>query len=324
MRWPLALLAVAGLLLAMALIVTVPPSSGQATETWYARDTTNEAQTQCNYNFDLSLTAGSSANSTNIVGNGEVACFYTPTLSGTRTAGTWQAFVELTATGTGGNPAAIIRVHIVSATGTVGDQICTFTTGQNPSGEYDGCSSAEGQRTLTSERIRLSIERSGGGAKQLDVHYNGAPGGSADTRIVIPEETACSALTVTSSDPAGQLWFNETVEPDGQPFTTEYNVSASFQDGTTPALRVQNDGSANCDITLRLLSDPGTGRSMKWNTTNDAPWPEDAARKVPLDPSSVTVCSGVAPGGFCDIWLWVDFEDALGGSVSVTLRVESA
>ncbi|MFQ5838864.1 MAG: hypothetical protein ACE5HJ_08830, partial [Thermoplasmata archaeon] len=92
----------------------------------------------------------------------------------------------------------------------------------------------------------------------------------------------CAAITVTTSDPSGQLWFNETVEPDGQPYTTQYNVSASFQDGTTPAIRVTNDGAGTCDITIRLMSDPGTGRSMKYNTTNSAPWPGDASRDVPV------------------------------------------
>jgi hypothetical protein len=133
----------------------------------------------------------------------------------------------------------------------------------------------------------------------------------------------CAAITVTTSDPAGQLWFNATVEPDGLAYTTQMNVSASYQDATTPALRVTNDGSGSCDITLRLMSDPGTGRSMKYNATNSAPWPGDTTKEVPLDPSSMTVCSAVASGGTCDVWLWVDYENALGGQTVVSLRVES-
>ncbi len=133
----------------------------------------------------------------------------------------------------------------------------------------------------------------------------------------------CGALTVTTSDPSGQLWFNETVEPDGQAFTTQVNVSASFQTSAIPALNVTNDGSGSCSITLRLMSDPGAGRSMKYNTTNSAPWPEDTSKEVPVDPSSVTACTGVASGGTCDIWLWVDYENALGGQLTLTVRVES-
>ncbi|MFQ5552265.1 MAG: hypothetical protein ACE5EW_00835 [Thermoplasmata archaeon] len=134
---------------------------------------------------------------------------------------------------------------------------------------------------------------------------------------------ACDSVTVTTSDPAGQLWFNETVEPDGLPLTTQLNVSASFQTGATPALSVTNDGTATCDISIRLMSDPGIGRSLKFNTTNSAPWPSDAAQEVPIHPSIVTVCSSVAPSGVCDIWLWADYENAWGGSTLADVRVET-
>ena len=134
---------------------------------------------------------------------------------------------------------------------------------------------------------------------------------------------ACDSVTVTTSDPAGQLWFNETVEPDGLPLTTQLNVSASFQSGAAPALSVTNDGTATCDVTLSLLSDPGIGRSLKFNTTNSAPWPSDATREVPINPSSATVCSSVAPSGVCDIWLWADYENAWGGQTLADVRVET-
>lgn len=147
--------------------------------------------------------------------------------------------------------------------------------------------------------------------KLVALHVKDAPVGS------------CDALTVVASDPSGQLWFNESVEPDGVPYTTQVNVSASGQSGATPGLRVTNDGGVACDITIRLLSDPGTGRSLKFNTSNNAPWPSDSSREVPLDPSRVTVCTGVAPAGVCDIWLWVDYENALGGQTVVDVRVET-
>ncbi len=147
---------------------------------------------------------------------------------------------------------------------------------------------------------------------------------SCNTRLATPDVVGgCDTLTLFTSDPAGQLWFNETVEPDGLPFTTQVNLSASFQTGATPALSVTNDGSINCDVTIRFMSDPGTGRSLKFNTTNNAPWPADASKEVPLDPSSVTACSSVAPGGTCDIWLWADYESALGGQTVADVRVET-
>ncbi len=148
---------------------------------------------------------------------------------------------------------------------------------------------------------------------------------SCNSRLVTPDlvVSGCDALTVTTSDPAGQLWFNETVEPDGIALTTQFNVSASFQTGATPALSVTNDGSGTCDITIRLLSNPGVGRSMKFNTTDSAPWPADISKEVPLDPSIVTACASVASGGTCDIWLWADYESAWGGQAVLDIRVES-
>ena len=87
------------------------------------------------------------------------------------------------------------------------------------------------------------------------------------------EETPgyCDALTVATSDPAGQLWFSKPVEPDRIPYTTQVNASAFFQDGSTPALSVRNDGSGTCDITIRLMSNSGTGRSMKFNNYEQRP-----------------------------------------------------
>ena len=224
-------------------------------------------------------------------------------------------------TGTSTNPS----IAIASATG----EIVLDTVSE---GDSRVCTVGAGQ----SERWNLNDGGGAGGARGCGSTESGAA--SVTMNWTFPESVpwsisavslrpapaaSCDAITVTTSDPAGQLWFNETIEPDGIPFTTQVNVSASFQDGTTPALSVTNDGSATCDITLRLMSDPGTGRSLKFNTTNNAPWPSDASKEVPLDPSSVTVCTSVAPAGTCDIWLWADFQNALGGQSLADVRVES-
>ncbi|MFQ5985797.1 MAG: hypothetical protein ACE5KQ_00365 [Thermoplasmata archaeon] len=194
-------------------------------------------------------------------------------------------------------------------------------------------------RTSPVDAVSFGSERTiSDGSEGIDYLSAGVKDWGADSKIPLAyttqttflvrfheadEVTGCEALTLVTSDPAGELWFNETVEPDGLPFTTQVNVSASFQGGATPALSVTNDGTGTCNITIRLLSDPGTGRSMKFNTTDSAPWPSDVSKEVPLDPSSVTVCSGVGPSGTCDIWLWADFDDALGGQAVANVRVES-
>ncbi len=144
------------------------------------------------------------------------------------------------------------------------------------------------------------------------------------TLFVLDLETGaatCDALTVVTSDPNGQLWFNETVEPDGLPWTTQNDVPASFQDGTTPALRVTNDASIACDISVKLMTDAPSGATLKGDTDNNPV----GATTIPTDPSTYVACSAVAASGTCDIWLWTDYLDAgLLLDVSRTLRVESA
>lgn len=299
------------------------------TETWYARDTANTPLTDCTRNRDLSLSQGA-ADTTFQMANGDTACFETGSLTVTIETGDWSTFVDFDRSGgVPPDPTVDVAVEIVDATsGTLVETVasCTGLVVDGNNIEHECTVAGVPQKALDEDRVRLTITANVGGPRQPILKYNGG-GTTHDTRIVIPQGAApgsCDALTVVTSDPADQLWFNETVEPDGQAFTTEANVSASFQNGTTPALQVTNDGTADCDITLRLLSDPGTGRSMKFNVTSNAPWPDDAAREVPVDPSNVTACTGVASGGTCDIWLWVDYENALGGSLSVTLRVESA
>ena len=226
----------------------------------------------------------------------------------------------------GGRDTFAARVVITNAVGAEQSTVVDFGSGivtQGPNSDQTlTVNKATPTTLLATERLSVFIIHEGD--EQFDLRI-GNFGGTCNSRLVTPDlvVTGCDALSVTTSDPAGQLWFNVTVEPDGIPFTTQVNVSASFQTGVTPALSVTNDGSGTCDITIRLTSNPGTGRSMKFNTTNSAPWPADVSKEVPLDPSSVTVCSSVVSGGTCDIWLWADYENALSGQTLADVRVET-
>ncbi len=134
---------------------------------------------------------------------------------------------------------------------------------------------------------------------------------------------SCDAITVNTSDASGSLYFNETIEPDGLPWTTEENVSASYQTGAVPALSVTNDASIACDISVKLITDAPSGATLKYSDTSTAPNPGD--NTVPTDPSSVTVCSDIAASGTCDIWLWTDYSNAgVMTDISRTIRVESS
>ncbi len=238
-------------------------------------------------------------------------------------AGVWTLILDWDA---GGLDTFAARVVITNAVGAEQSTVVNFGSGivtQGPNSDQTlAVNKATPTTLLATERLSVFIIHDGD--EQFDLRI-GNFDVTCNSRLVTPDVVAdgCAALTVTTSDPAGQLWFNETVEPDGIALTTQFNVSASFQTGATPALSVTNDGSETCDITIRILSNPGVGRSMKFNTTNSAPWPADVSKEVPLDPSTVTVCASVASGGTCDIWLWVDYENAFSGPSVVDVRVET-
>ncbi len=239
-------------------------------------------------------------------------------------AGAWTLILDWDA---GGLDTFAARVVITNAVGAEQSTVADFGSGivtQGPNSDQTlTINKATDTTLLVTERLAVFIIFDGD--EQFDLRI-GNFDGTCNSRLVTPPEVAgvaCDALTVVTSDPAAQLWFNETVEPDGIPFTTQLNVSASFQTDATPALSVTNDGTATCDVTIRLMSNPGIGRSLKFNTSNSPPWPTDTSREVPLTPSSVTVCSSVAPAGTCEIWLWADFENALWGQALADVRVET-
>ncbi len=238
-------------------------------------------------------------------------------------AGVWTLILDWDA---GGLDTFAARVVITNAVGAEQSTVVDFgslivTQGPN-SDQTLTVNKATPTTLLATERLSVFIIHDGD--EQFDLRI-GNFDLTCNSRLVTPDLVAdgCAALTVATSDPAGQLWFNETVEPDGIPFTTQLDVNATFQNAGTPALSVTNDGAGTCDITIRLISDPGIGRSMKFNTTNSAPSPADASKEVPLDPSSVTVCTSVASGGTCDIWLWADYENAVSGQTLADVRVET-
>lgn len=311
-----------------SVLLIIPYSVLAQTETWYARNTAADVLScGSDLNKDASTTQGTAVATHTL--DGTYDYWYADSGPKTIQAGGWNVSFWTTTAG-GGGPAAKVTVVIerVDSSCTVQQSILSEEIGMSKgtTKEYTTTGSNPGSVTLASgERIIFRFAKTSG-TRQVDLRYDYDATNQADTRMIHPTESGgtCDAITVDTSDPAGDLWFNETIEPDGNPWTTELNISASYQTGVTPALNVTNDASISCDITIKLMSTPGTGRSMKYNTTNNAPWPTDSSKEVPVDPSSVTVCTSVASSGLCQIWLWVDYEDAAGGNEVITVRVESA
>ena len=131
----------------------------------------------------------------------------------------------------------------------------------------------------------------------------------------------CEALTVVITNPSGQLFFNAMTDTPVGGLWQEENVSEDFQTASAASVNVTNDDTVGvCDVTLELLTDPGTGRTMKFSTTSTPPDP--GINTVPFG-SNVTVISGLAIGATVNIWLWIDLADSQGGQVTPTLRVDT-
>ncbi len=323
MRWRAVAFALAIITASLAYSIYIPPAHAALTHHFRSGNVSDDGEITEAATNRGNLEGGSGA----VCGefrtdDGESSKLYDIKQAITYASGTWQVIIDNSRDDT----AAALRIVVTNNVGAELRNIHDFgvvTIGT--AGDDTHTANGVPEQTLTaSERLAVILVNQNDG-NQIRIGIDNV-NASCNSRLVSPDEPApaCDAITVVTADPAGEEFFTETVEPDGIPFTTQVNVSASFQDGTTPALSVTNDGTATCDVTLRLMSAPGIGRSLKFNTTNIAPWPADVSKEVPLDPSSVTVCASVSSGGTCDIWLWADYENALAGQSVVDVRVETA
>ncbi len=131
----------------------------------------------------------------------------------------------------------------------------------------------------------------------------------------------CEALTVVITNPSGQLFFNGSTDDPIGGLWQEENVSEDFQEQlSTSAINITNDDTAGaCDVTLELLTSPGSGRTMKFNTTSTAPTPD--FNNIPVG-SNITIVN-LASEATQAIWLWIDLDDSQGGQATPTLRVDT-
>ncbi|MDP3992199.1 MAG: hypothetical protein Q8P79_01680, partial [Nanoarchaeota archaeon] len=161
-------------------------------ETWYARSDSSGLSNCITLNNAFSQTAGGTATSIAMGTANEPSCWYTPARSATIDTGIWEAFVEFTTTGTGQGSPASFTVDITFSNGTIKESIASCTTGNNPTGELNCTVSGVPQKTLSNDRIRLSVQKDAG-ARTINVHYNGSAGGSSDTRIIFPNAVVTDA-----------------------------------------------------------------------------------------------------------------------------------
>lgn len=173
-------------------------AGGDPEEVFFARGLAS-SQTDCTVNLNLSTSAGSADTQVDMTGT-QTRCWDTDLLTEDRDAGFWVANLFTRNVGGGGTNADVnVSIQIVNATGFPSETIgtCVFTA---PGNMENICNiTGVGSKTLTADRIRYQIQRITGD-KALRIRYDGALGGSFDSRLIVP--------IVTVGDVESPQWFD--------------------------------------------------------------------------------------------------------------------
>ena len=134
-------------------------------------------------------------------------------------------------------------------------------------------------------------------------------------------EAQSYSFTVSTADPSGQENFTASAT-----MGAEWNVSASYQTSSIPAIQITNTGNVPINISINLTSTPISNVHIKYNTSSTPPSftqnPYYCDKELTTTP--VTVLT-IEVGGTGDIWLWADFENKTNpGSYTTKLYIASS
>jgi len=134
-------------------------------------------------------------------------------------------------------------------------------------------------------------------------------------------EAQSYSFTVSTADPSGQENFTASAT-----MGAEWNVSASYQTSSIPAIQITNTGNVPINISINLTSTPISNVHIKYNTSSTPPSftqnPYYCDKELTTTP--VTVLT-IEVGGTGDIWLWADFENKTNpGSYTTKLYITSS
>jgi len=134
-------------------------------------------------------------------------------------------------------------------------------------------------------------------------------------------EAQSYSFTVSTADPSGQENFTASAT-----MGAEWNVSASYQTSSIPAIQITNTGNVPINISINLTSAPISNVHIKYNTSSTPPSftqnPYYCDKELTTTP--VTVLT-IEVGGTGDIWLWADFENKTNpGSYTTKLYIASS
>ena len=202
-----------------------------------------------------------------------------------------------------GDPPTEIKVNI-SKTGWYLNATMTYVSGDNETG------------ALYSYSTTLS-------AGTYDYFFYASDGTDSvvnDPTDQVSVEAQSYSFTVSTADPSGQENFTASAT-----MGAEWNVGASYQTSSIPAIQITNTGNVPIDISISLTSAPIGNVHIKYNTSPTPPSftqnPYYCDKELTTTPVTVFTI-GVGETG--DIWLWADFENKTNpGSYTTELYISS-
>ena len=204
----------------------------------------------------------------------------------------------------GDNP-TVIKVNI-SKTGWYTNVSMTWISGDNTTGAL----------------YSYSTTLSAGTYDYLFYASDGTDSTTNDPTAQVTVNAQSYSFTVSTSDPAGKLYFNASTV-----MGSEWNVSASYQTSSIPAINITNTGNVPIKINATLNTTPISNVHIKYNLTYNPPTfttnPYSCSKE--LTTSNQTIVSSIPVDGYQDIFLWADFENKNNpGSYDVTLTFYSS
>jgi len=203
-----------------------------------------------------------------------------------------------------GDPPTEIKVNI-SKTGWYINVSMTYISGDNTTGALYSYNT-----TLSAGIYDYLFYASDGKASTVN-----------DPTDQVSVEAQSISFTVSTADPSGQENFTASAT-----MGAEWNVSASYQTSSIPAIQITNTGNVPINISINLTSTPISNVHIKYNTSSTPPSfstdPYSCDKELTTTPVYVFT---LQPGDTGDIWLWADFESKENpGEYFVDLWIESS
>ena len=108
----------------------------------------------------------------------------------------------------------------------------------------------------------------------------------------------------------------------GVGLTTEYNVSENNDSAILPTLNITNTGNVPLNFTMNWSSNPGSGITMKYNISFNAPNP--GVNSIAVTPSVTQIVTNLGVGAYEEIWLWMDFVSVGAGTNAIDVVITSS